>query len=202
MNSVADWRSNLVLDRFPSDNDLTRTLIGRIAGMLPWSPKNRFFGSKKLQTKKKADDGSEFERAFLGAVQFALDSGFTNILELKPVQEALVHFIKRKDVFAVLPTGCGKSLIFQIVLRVCTYLHDRGFNYPNAVVLVVVCPLTALIDAHIKELKIMQTLQTQKLLPLDSFYSRSTCRPVKLRKQTDPAKNRFGELSCFKIAWK
>ena len=143
MNSVAEWRSNLVLDRFPSDSDLTRTLIGRIAGMLPWSPKNRFFGSKKLQTKKKADDGSEFERAFLGAVQFALDSGFTNILELKPVQEALVHFIKRKDVFAVLPTGCGKSLIFQIVLRVCTYLHDRGFNYPNAAVLVVVCPLTA-----------------------------------------------------------
>ena len=52
--------------------------------MLPGSPKNRFFGSKKLQTKKKADDGSEFERAFRGAVQFALDSGFSNILELKP----------------------------------------------------------------------------------------------------------------------
>ena len=44
--------------------------------MLPGSPKNRFFGSKKLQTKKKADDGSEFERAFGGAVQFGLDSGF------------------------------------------------------------------------------------------------------------------------------
>ena len=44
--------------------------------MLLESPKNRFFGSKKLQTKKKADDGSEFERAFGGAVQFGLDSGF------------------------------------------------------------------------------------------------------------------------------
>ena len=129
---------------------ITRTLIGRISGMLLGSPKNRFFGSKKLQTKKKADDGSEFERAFLGAVQFALDSGFSNILELKPVQEeALLHFIKRKDVFAVLPAGCGNSLIFQIVPRVCAYLHDREFNYPKAAVLVVVCPLTALIDAHI-----------------------------------------------------
>ena len=29
-----------------------------------------------------------------------------------------------------------------------------------------------------------------------------TCRHVKLRKQTDPTKNRFGKLSCFKIAWK
>ena len=114
--------------------------------MLLGSPKNRFFGSKKLQTKKKADDGSEFERAFGGAVQFALDSGFSNILELKPVQEeALLHFIKWKDVFAVLPTGCRESLIFQIVPRVCAYLHDlsRGFHYPKATVLVVVCSLTA-----------------------------------------------------------
>ena len=63
--------------------------------MLPRGPKNRFFGSKKLQTKKKADDGSKFERPFRGAVQFALDSSFSDILELKPVQEeALLHFIK------------------------------------------------------------------------------------------------------------
>ena len=74
--------------------------------------------------------------------------------ELKPVQEeASLHFIKRKDVFAVLPAGCGNSLIFQIVPRVCAYLHNREFNYPKTAVLVVVCPLTALIDAHIKELK-------------------------------------------------
>ena len=70
--------------------------------------------------------------------------------ESKPVQEEVsLHFIKRKDVFAVLPAGCGNSLIFQIVPRVCAYLHDREFNYPKAAVFVVVCPLTALIDAHI-----------------------------------------------------
>ena len=55
--------------------------------------------------------------------------------------------------FAVLPAGCGNSLIFQIVPRVSAYLHDQEFNYPKVAVLVVVCPLTALIDAHIKELK-------------------------------------------------
>ena len=90
--------------------------------MLPRSPKNRFFGSKKLQTKKKADDGSEFERAFGGAVQFGLDSGFSNILELKPVQEeALLHFIKRKDVFAVLPTGSLWSFkSFREYVHICT----------------------------------------------------------------------------------
>ena len=133
--------------------------------MLPGSPKNWFFGSKKLQTKKKADDGSEFKRAFRGAVQFALDSGFSNIFELKPVQEeALLHFIKRKDVFAVFPAGCGNSLIFQIVPRVCAYLHSREFNYPKAAVLVVVCLLTALIDAHIKELKDHAKLANTKII--------------------------------------
>ena len=133
--------------------------------MLPRSPKNRFFGSKKLQTKKKADDSGEFQRAFRGAVQFALDSCFSNILELKPVQEeAWLHFIKRKDVFAVLPAGCGNSLIFQIVPRVCAYMHDREFNYPKAAVLVVVCPLTTLIDAHIKELKDHAKLANTKII--------------------------------------
>ena len=130
--------------------------------MLPRGSKNRFFWLEETKT----DDGSEFERAFRGAVQFALDSGFSNILELKPVQEeALLHFIKRKDVFAVLPTGCGKSLIFQIVPRVRAYLHDRGFNFPKAAVSVVVCPLTALIDAHIKELKDHANLANKNYCP-------------------------------------
>ena len=106
LNSVADWRSNLVLDRFPSDNDLTRTVIGRITGMLPRSPKNQFFGSKKLQTKKKANAGSKFEWAFRGAVQFTWDSSFSNILELKPVQEeALLHYVLHQAKRCV----CGAS---------------------------------------------------------------------------------------------
>ena len=33
------------------------------------------------------ESSGEFERAFRGAVQYALDTGFTEILELKHVQE-------------------------------------------------------------------------------------------------------------------
>ena len=33
------------------------------------------------------ETSGEFERAFRGAVQYALDTGFAEILELKPVQE-------------------------------------------------------------------------------------------------------------------
>ena len=55
-------------------------------------------------------EGPEFERAFRGAIQYALNSVFSEILELSPVQEeALLHFIKREDVFAVLPNGCGQT---------------------------------------------------------------------------------------------
>lgn len=96
------------------------------------------------------DGGGEFDRAFRGAVQYSLDSGFNEIFELKPVQEeALLHFVKREDVFAVLPTGCGKSLIFQLVPKVCEYLHDQGFQYPKAAILVVVCPLSLLHSSRI-----------------------------------------------------
>ena len=144
--------------------------------MLPRSPKNQFFCLEETSNKLKADDGSEFERAFTGAVQFPLERGFSNILELKPVQEeALFHFIKWKDVFAVLLTGCRKSLIFQIVPRVCAYLHDRGFNCPKVAVLVVVCSLTASIDAHIKELKDHANLANTKIIAarfLEIIYSR------------------------------
>ena len=87
------------------------------------------------------------------AVWRSSDTGFTEILQLPVQGEALLHFVKREDVFAVLPTGCGKSLIFQLVPKVCEYLHGHGFEYPKAAILVVVCPLSALIDSHIQELK-------------------------------------------------
>ena len=60
-----------------------------------------------------AESSGEFERAFRGAAQYALDTGFTEILKIKPVQEeALLHFVKREDVFAVLLTG-SRIYIFR-----------------------------------------------------------------------------------------
>lgn len=55
--------------------------------------------------------------------------------------------------FSVLPTCYGKSLIFQLVPGVCSYLHDQGLNYPQHPVLIVICPLNALIVSHIRELE-------------------------------------------------
>ena len=57
----------------------------------------------------------------------------------------------------------------------CIFPHDRGFNYHKPAVLVVVCLLTALINAHIKELKDHANLANTKIIAarfLEIFHSR------------------------------
>ena len=57
----------------------------------------------------------EFSEACQNAIQFSLKS-FPNISELKSAQEeAIINFVKRRDVFAMLPTGYEKSIIFQLI---------------------------------------------------------------------------------------
>lgn len=77
-----------------------------------------------------------------------------NIEELKPEQEAcLRNFMEGKDVFGLLPTGFGKSLIYQLAPLVAKKLGKPNAN-ANPVV-VVVSPLLALIEDQIKEAGIM-----------------------------------------------
>jgi len=67
-------------------------------------------------------EDSDFSCSFQNAVRYALDSQFKEIQNLKPFQEeALFKFFQQNDVFCVLLTGCGKSLIFQLVPIVCSY---------------------------------------------------------------------------------
>ena len=62
---------------------------------------------------------------FLEGVKYALgEVGRANIT-LKPKQEEILKIIalKQKDVLAVLPTGYGKSLIFQIIPPLMNYIY-------------------------------------------------------------------------------
>lgn len=87
------------------------------------------------------------------AVSATLKALFPKIESLKQQQEeAIFQFIQRRDVFAVLPTGWGKSLIFQLIPTLCLYLHKKGFPYPEKAIVLVVCPLNSLVASHIKEL--------------------------------------------------
>ena len=74
-------------------------------------------------------------------------SQLENISSLKDEQRtALEAFLSGKDVFALLPTGFGKSLIYQLAPLVAKEMGTR----PNPI-LIVVSPLVALIADQIKE---------------------------------------------------
>ena len=66
--------------------------------------------------------------------------------------QSLFNFIYRRDVFSILPTGSGKSLIFQIAPSIAVKLKSKGYNFPENPILIIICPLNALIDSHIREL--------------------------------------------------
>lgn len=74
----------------------------------------------------------------------------------KPEQHLVIKsFFCGRDVFAQLPTGYGKSLIFQIIPDLYSFLKSR--DLPNlqsdAPVVVVSCPLQAIIADQISYLK-------------------------------------------------
>ena len=88
----------------------------------------------------------------------AVDSvlkGFAGVTKLNEHQsDALFHLIQRQDVFAMLPTGFGKSLVFQLLPALCRELHNMGYvNYPTSAIVLVICPLVALIESQMNELE-------------------------------------------------
>jgi superfamily II DNA helicase RecQ len=79
------------------------------------------------------------------ALPATLRTYFPTIKSLKPQQEeAISNVMQRRDVFAVLPTGWGKSLLFQTVPALCSYFHEKGLSFPHKAIVLVVCPLIPL----------------------------------------------------------
>ena len=77
------------------------------------------------------------------------------VSELSPPQrlavESLVH---GKDVLVCLPTGSGKSMIFQILPSVCCYLSSKGVSgFPSDPIIVVASPLLALMRNQVAAMK-------------------------------------------------
>ena len=69
-----------------------------------------------------------------------LQNCFADIEQLSdPQNEALFEILNQKDVFAILPTGLGKSIIFQCLPDLCRELFSRRFPYPRNAIVVVVC---------------------------------------------------------------
>ena len=77
----------------------------------------------------------------------ALNAGSFYSFCLKPLQiKCLEHILNGFDVAAVLPTGFGKSLLFQLLPNFLPTKADKN-------IVIVVCPLNAIIEDQLKVAK-------------------------------------------------
>ena len=75
---------------------------------------------------------------------------FPHVQNVKPEQRLIVeHVLRKKDVFAALPTGFGKSLTFQILPSVFKVLLDKGFIMPSFPLVIVISPLTSIVKDQV-----------------------------------------------------
>ncbi|XP_068723363.1 ATP-dependent DNA helicase Q1-like [Montipora capricornis] len=69
-------------------------------------------------------------------------------------REGIANYMQRKDILSVLSTGYGKSLLFQLLPGICRALNTMGYtSYLRKAIILVICPLNALIESHMKELR-------------------------------------------------
>lgn len=86
----------------------------------------------------------------LDEITKSLSSKFSLCCELKHEQRvAINNLLDGKDVLAVLPTGYGKSFIFQVFVLAC----ERERRMSASVI--VICPLKSLVDDQIEEAKVI-----------------------------------------------
>ena len=94
------------------------------------------------------------ESVFEEILASVLEERFSEIESLTEHQrQALLAVINRKGVFAILPTGHGKSIIFQLLPDVCKFLCLSIYLYPHHTIILVACPLKSLVDSHLRELR-------------------------------------------------
>lgn len=63
------------------------------------------------------------------------------------------YLVLRKDVFAALLTGFGKSLTFQILPSVYKVQHAHGFDVPPSPLVTVVSPLSSIVEDQVGYLR-------------------------------------------------
>ena len=85
---------------------------------------------------------------------FLRSRGQGNLI-LKPRQKDALQSIvfKGQDCLIVLPTGYGKSLIYQMLQSLFDKISARNLSSKDKSIVIVVSPLNALIDDQINKLK-------------------------------------------------
>ena len=97
----------------------------------------------------RADCASDFEESELISILDDCLQDFPNIQALRKEQQlCLVNLARGKDVFAILPTGFGKSLIFQLFPRLA-----KAAMKSEMCSIVVVSPLVSVMRDQVEQLK-------------------------------------------------
>ena len=92
---------------------------------------------------------------FSSIVNAALEKNFLEITSFTPQQfEAWKSlFLRSKDALVILPTGHGKSLIYQAAPDIASELAARGFRqWEGKSIVLIVTPLLAIIETQVEEL--------------------------------------------------
>ena len=111
-------------------------------------------------TRNMADQSSghaghaEFERAVNNVLR-----DFPHVVSLREEQkDCLKNLVAGKDVFAILPTGFGKSLIFQLFPRIISMLNGRDSGTISTII--VVTPLVAIMKDQVEQLNALGVVTT------------------------------------------
>ena len=98
---------------------------------------------------------SAYSSTFHKAIEFSLKKLGKPKLELKREQYDAIRAIcfERKDALAVLPTGFGKSLIYQILPGIFDYVRSGCQPERHHSVVLVVSPLRALMRDQLKKVR-------------------------------------------------
>jgi superfamily II DNA helicase RecQ len=110
-------------------------------------------------------------KVFITKALNKIKTEFGHLFQLKTKQEQTVNcLLGGRDVFTVMPTGYGKSLVFQIFLMTMNCTKIAQAMEPNSIVLVI-CPLTSIIGNQIKEGESLGL----KCVTLDEFLNDCDC---------------------------
>ena len=93
---------------------------------------------------KKMADSLTFEAALEESLSFLSELGMSRQLRHEQ-KEAISMLVHGSDLLAVLPTGFGKSLIFQLLIRVQEILSSK------AACVIIVCPLKSIVQDQLIE---------------------------------------------------
>ncbi len=103
--------------------------------------------------KSKRDKGSPCD--FDKIVKKVLDEHFPRIEQLTSQQKEALEaiFLRKQDTFAILPTGHGKSLIFEMAPFVSREIGVFDSHFSQKDVVIVISPLIAIMELHISILR-------------------------------------------------